>query len=509
MKATIVAGPYASGKTTAISNMIPGALSLEGRVGAIVAESANLAPDRLRFPLGSGVAKGISFASVCCPTLADMEQALTTAVRDQPYDMVFIEPPGNMHPLIAVEAAKNRGLDINHVLMLVSHRDYNSDKVRTTFQSGLQCASTIGVTFSNGQIPRELEAELKRKNPSANIIAVGRNDFSYQTLQRQPRWSLQGMQSGFFTPIESDPHGEHYSIVMRVINPGLSLEQITRGLEGIAKSGLVERAKGPLPQFGLQFDIKRGNLEINPSPHGTSDQIPYIVLISERPLPGDIGSALGIPVDYKPQELISTASLKDKTLAFSKLYDASQGEVPIRANGEITYTFTPIDPAYKVACQIYKDHGDDSPLRMILVRYNDIRFEALDQLSLEPHSRKNLMGMRLAAGLLHKAGTEEGIPFDQFVDQHHLRQIREGVVPTFFDYASKLKAQECEGYPLYEPHVGPIFLRMADRALGLEGLAKRKVLSSTYSGAIQNMARVHDELGYANLSKGWRDMAHG
>ena len=68
MKAVIVAGPYGSGKTETIRGLIRGAGN-EGRIGAFVAESASIALDQSRYEIGDS-AIGVSFAWVCCLTLA-------------------------------------------------------------------------------------------------------------------------------------------------------------------------------------------------------------------------------------------------------------------------------------------------------------------------------------------------------------------------------------------------------------------------------------------------------
>ena len=126
-------------KDETIRGLIRGAGN-EGRIGAFVAESASIALDQSRYEIGDS-AIGVSFASVCCPTLADMRQAMDTALRDKHFDLLFLEPPGNMHPPLMAQIAVEKGFDLEHIIMLVSQRDFPDDRHKTMLRTGLEIAS--------------------------------------------------------------------------------------------------------------------------------------------------------------------------------------------------------------------------------------------------------------------------------------------------------------------------------------------------------------------------------
>lgn len=515
MRALIVAGQYASGKTTLIKNIIPQILEEEKSVGAFVTESANVAPDKSRFPLPDSNSAGASFASVCCPTLADFEQAMPKAIRDKKYNRLIIELAGNMHALLGVQVAQKMGISIDNLVMLVSERDYEIDRVRPTFHSGLQVANTIGITHKTGVVSDsdKIMRHIKAVNPLAQVVSVPKESFDYSVIKNAKEWNAEFLYQGqtpgsLLSGLGKQLHNDHYKAETYVINPDLSFGEIAFALSNLAKSGLVERAKGPLPQFGKQFDVKREFLEISPSSNPFSkDLLPYVVIISKQKIPQELTEPFSVKPEQKLRELVKDASLEDKVAAFGKVFEAAKREeidpASLFANEEVTYTFTATDQAYKIACQIYKDASDQTSLRFILPLYCSMRFKGLEALKGRNDSKRNLIGIRLANGLLHKLDIENGIDYPSCIEPPMLRKIKEVAIPSFYRYAKSLSADEIKEYPVYNTHVAPMTARLENRAWENSSKGQQKALEKERRLAIENMARVHYEAGKDDIAKLW------
>lgn len=366
MEAVIVTGQYGVGKTTTINNLLPDIMQRYGRVGVFVAESANIAPDVSRFVAREGNATGVSFASVCCPTLDDMRQALSTAVEGKEYDMLLVEPPGNMDPRYCIDALLSRDITPLHVALLVSQNHYETDKLMPTFRAALSVASVIGITRRDPQheidhLVDDLALHIVKGTP------IIKHKLRYDDLLNTSPWTQrQGL-----TPILSGTervHSDHYARTIRLIDPSLSCESIVMILKELAEGGRVSRAKGSIPQHQKIFDIKGNSLDIQPHPNPDHrESLGYIAAFSTEKLPIALLDRLSVPSSYTPRPLKGTESPQERQRIFARLFEDSKGDLPLIIGGKVPVSFDPVDFAYKVASEIQTLDGDSNALRMILV----------------------------------------------------------------------------------------------------------------------------------------------
>jgi len=507
MEAIIVAGQYGVGKTETIKGLIRTAAAPNMRIGAFVAESANIALDQNRYGIGSN-ASGFSFASVCCPTIADMNQALDVALRDKKYDLLFFEPPGNMHPPLMAQVAIEKGFSPQHVIMLVSQRDFDQDRHRTTFHSGLEIANVVGVTHMQGQLLRpDIIDTIRKANSNASIISFSKSGLDYSMVQSQPKWSLTKLAG--MSSFEPEMHSDHYQKVMRVFNPDLNYDQIISLLNKIADTGIVERGKGIMPKYNKQIDIKRKFLEINTSDTLLSPKsIGYLVCFGKEKLPMDLIDQIALAPEQRTRELFEDSSQDQKLKVFGRLYQESEkNRKMVIANGEVTYTYSPLDDAEKVASEIYEDCKDDSAVRMILPVYHGTRLYALKELSAKqnPTAKEVFAGVHISAVLINTSlRSDGGFDYSKRADQHQVLEIKKTAVPSLLDYASMLAASEIKDFPRYELVVGPYILKAA--RVGLDSLSPegRTQLYKALEKAKMNMERISREAGFDKLAESWR-----
>jgi G3E family GTPase len=505
MKGVMVAGQYGTGKTETIRGLIRTAAQADPglRIGAFVTESANIALDAKRY--GGADASGVSFASVCCPTLADMRQAMDTALRDRRYDLLFLEPPGNMHPPLMAQVAVEKGIELEQVVMLVSQRDFEDDRHTATFRTGLEMASVIGITHrvrraSSDMADSEMIRFIRSANPSAPTLSFGRGGLAYPEIERIPCWSVERLAG-----VPAFGHSDHYQKVLRVVNPDLRCEEVVSVLERIAETGEVARAKGQMPAHNRQFDMKGKSLEITtPETPMDSGGMGYAVFFGRERLPLDLIDKVSLAPGQMTRLMRGDAPAKAKFAVFGRLYAESQSKMGnVTANGRVTHTYTPVDDAEKLASEIYRDTGDDSALRMILPFYHGTRLCALAALGREAEPDA-FVGVHVSAVLINTSLAQGGgIDYPAMADQHQVLEIRARAVPALLRYASKLGADSIKDFPRYESAVGPYFLRAAKTGWDRLGEDSRASFGEPRAAAGENMARIHREAGFEPLAREW------
>jgi G3E family GTPase len=324
----VLNGQYASGKTTLIENLLKEGTGEYEKVGVFVAESANVAPDVDRY--GSQNAVGVSFASVCCPTVADMTQALITGIADKKYDLLFLEPPGNFHPKMVAQAlldptlSKRVGTELSlaHMVTLLSEQSFETDKNKIAYDPSIEIASLVGLTFSesgNGQVL----SHVRGIRSDVPVISVPKEGFGLERIMENPSWTLERM-SG----IPDQRHTDHYQRGMKVLSSSLSYDEISQLITELAQSGVVERAKGLFPQKSgverLKFDIKRDWINIEPVNH-SADHMGYIAYFvpEGEEVPNKILDHLSESTIKRTAQFRTGASLEEMTDTFSSLYEAS------------------------------------------------------------------------------------------------------------------------------------------------------------------------------------------
>lgn len=502
MDAIIVTGQYGVGKTTTINKLLPDVLAHYGNVGVFVAESSNIAPDTARFAANPAAVTGVSFASVCCPTLADMEQALATALYQQHHRLLLIEPPGNMDPRYAIDAALGRGLDLRHVVLLASQRHHQSDRLMPTFKAALQVANMITITRRSDESSLDdLVYELSSiAHRGATILSNRPLDFSDICSLRDWRTALG------YTPMSDDvqrTHSDHYKRTMRVIDPTIPEDELVKLLQSLASSGTIARAKGNVPRYQLQFDIKGTDLDITRTERGGKHEtMGYLAVFSLGELPVDLINRFTVPPTYIPKQLEDTHSPEERQLIFARLFEDSKGSIPVSINGKVPISFDPVDAAYKVASEIYAIDKDDNPLRMILVPRIRTRLKALTALEASTQPDKNYVGMMVSGYLLQKLASDQGRDFPKLVDQHQLVEIKSKAVSAFFGYATTLDPDQTRHVPTYGQREAPYLLQMAQRARLFAEI--RSIVPAS-----ANMARVHTQLGLEEIARGWGALARG
>ncbi len=508
-KGIIVAGQYGTGKTETLIGLIRSASESNHslRIGAFVAESANIALDAGRYGIGNNAA-GVSFASVCCPTIIDMRQALDTALRDKSHDLLFLEPPGNLHPPLMAQVAVEKGIRLEHVIMLVSQRDFNDDRYTATFNSGLEIASIVGITHNIEGMPNtELMRAIKSANTHAPIISFEKGGLSYFEIENKTKWSLDILDgtSGFN---HANSHGEHYQKALRVFDPELPCETILSILDQIAKTGSIARAKGHLPKYNLQIDMKRTSLKVTiPSQPLNQNGMGYAVFFAKGGLPLELIDQISIAPGQKPREMLENAPLESRFAVFGRLHRESQNNMAnITANGEVTHTYSPVDEAERVANEIYKDSGDDSALRMILPAYHQTRLNALKELAKRPNTSQNAFaGMLISSVLINSSMvSEDGAPdYPKLADQHLMIKIKEAAMPALLHHSRFLRAEEISKFPRYEIAAGPYIHKAAQISWnGLDWMERGKYALARMR-AKSNLVSVHADAGFNPLASLW------
>jgi G3E family GTPase len=508
MKGIVITGQYGNGKTTTINRIIPGILKEGKSLHTFVLESSPIAVDQDRYVGGSS--SGASFASVCCPTFDDMQIALDTAVSRNQWDYLLMEPPGNMDPRFVVDAALQRDIEIEHVLMLTARDFFDTDKLMPTFDAGMQSSNVVGITRANkgGRPVQELEQIIRESQPGKQIVLVDDN-FSWDVLKKVHPWSQFSyglLEQPSFTLLKGEErtHSDHYFRTMKVIDPSLQRAQVEGLLEELANTG-VTRAKGSVPKYGLSFDIQRGKLELHESAYKQGESGTLSVFSLEK-LPTDVINRFSVNPSAVPSVIREGATIEEMQRVFAKLYDQSHKieDLATKANGEVLYAFQPVDQALKVAREIfYKTKGEShQELRAILTPAIGVRFMALEELEDTQQPNRNYTGLMLTAYLAQKLAPEKGIDFPKLIDQAQLRRIREEAAPGLFRYASGLSRKEMPELVNYNIREGPYFLDVAKRALPYTQD------SDSVSAAKNNMAGLNSNMGYGNLANGWRQLGN-
>ena len=503
----MVTGQYGTGKTETIKGLIrSSADSNPGiRIGAFVTESANIAPDAKRYGIDDD-ASGVSFASVCCPTVADMRQAINTALRNKSYDLLFLEPPGNMHPPLMAQVAVEKGIELEHVIMLVSERDFKDDKYAATFQTGLEIASIVGITHklnpaSTGCLDADMIRFIETANASAPIISFGKGELLYSEIQCHVKWSVDRMAG-----ITEIGHSDHYRKVLRVFNPELPFEEIVHILSQIAETGTVSRGKGQIPKYNKQFDLKGKVLEISESKTPVNkNSLGYAVFFAKSELPLEWIDKVSMAPEQKTRQMLVNAPLESKFAVFGRLYKESQKKIAdVISAGKVTHTYNPVDDAEKIATEIYSDTKDDTAIRMILPFYHGTRLNALKELSKRDPASNAFCGVHVSSVLINTSlRSDSEIDYTGVADQHHILKIKSEAIPALLCYSHYLKADAIKDFPRFESAVGPYILKAAQVGWANLNSTQRNDLSESKRLAKENMAKIHEEAGFALLAKTW------
>jgi G3E family GTPase len=521
----VLNGQYASGKTTLIENLLRKGTGEYEKVGIFVAESANVAPDVDRY--GSKDAIGVSFASVCCPTVADMTQALITGIADKDYELLFLEPPGNFHPKMVAQAlldptlSKRVGTELSlaHMVTLLSAQSFETDKNKIAYDPSIEIASLVGITFS-GSGNEGLLNHVQGIRSDVPVISVPKEGFGLERIIENPGWTLERM-SG----IPDERHTDHYQRGMKVLSSTLSYDEISKAITEFAQSGVVERAKGLFPQKSgverLKFDIKGNWVNIEPVKH-TADHMGYIAYFvpDGKQVPNEILDRLSESTIKKTTQFRPDASLEEMTETFSSLYEASLTKFSGKnlkdnvrdPNGNVLFTFSPIRDAYLMSVEIAKTYGTTKPMQMVLVPYHRAKLTALAQLQEDEQNgrdtnatNRNYFGLQLTAQLARALGSSEGIDYRPITDQHQTIVIKEKVPDAFWHYAANLSIGEISSIvpTKYEGRIAQLHLRSGILLLDLVALGDLPVSAEAYAGA-SNMVQVHRDIGFEKLASEWQ-----
>ena len=396
--------------------------------------------------------------------------------------------------------------------MLVSQRDFPDDRHRTMLHTGLEIASVVGITHSQRPLDDAIIETIKGKNPHAPILTFSRSGLQYGVVQAQPRWSLGRLANITDSDEHEGHHSDHYQKMLRVFNPELSYERILSLLEGIAKTGLVERGKGIIPSYNKQIDIKRTHLEMSTPEKPLSKQsMGYLICFGSGDLPLDVIDRVSMAPDQMTRETFANAPLENKISIFGRLYQASVDRTrEVFSGGKVTYTYSPVDEAEKVAMEIYQDSGDNSAIKMILQVYHATRLNALQELSATvPDASTAFAGVHISAVLINKSLSQGqgALDYPKLVDQHQLLDIKEKAISAIFLYASILDSNAIREFPRYKSAVGPYILKAAETGWGSLDDKQKNALERLKSRAKENMAKIHNESNFPGLAESWENLA--
>ena len=266
MKATLIVGPYGSGKTTTIRQILPSLIENGEKVGVFVAESSSLVTDVSRYNLPDDQVLGASFGCVCCPNESLLKKAISVASKRKDWNHIIIEPPGNLDPKIVLNALIQQDITPERVLMLIPYNHFAIERVNPVLARGIESASVVGVTKvpknSKTFFPDGLEYMLNKHNAFSPVIQIPLEGFLYSTLQEQPAWKIGNLSDDFFMLRRSREHHNHYQKILQGIDPNHSREEVIESLEQIARTSTFVRGKGVANAQGIGFDIVHSDIEI-------------------------------------------------------------------------------------------------------------------------------------------------------------------------------------------------------------------------------------------------------
>jgi len=521
----VINGQYASGKTTLIENLLRDGTGKYQRTGVFVAESANVAPDVDRY--GSQNAIGVSFASVCCPTVADMTQALITGISGRNYDLLLLEPPGNFHPKMVAQALLDPDLSgkigseltLTHMLTLLSGKSFDTDRHKIAYDPSIEIASLVGLTFAD-ENQEAVMRHVRKIREDVPTVSIPKEAFTLERILEQPGWTLERM-----TGIPDQRHADHYQRGMKVIASNLGYDAITQLINEFAESGQVERAKGVFPlksgEQRLKFDIKGKWVSIE-AITTSADPMGYIAYFVPEgaTVPSDVLKRLSESTINRTAQFRQDASYEEKVAAFSSVYESSlqkfsgsNVKTNVRdPNGNVLFTFSPVREAYLMAVEIAKAHDSVKPLQMILVPYHRAKLTALGELQEDERlgrttnaGNRNYFGLQVTSQLVRALGVSEGNDYRPLTDQHQMLLIRERVPDAYWHFAANLSADEISRIvpAKYEGRIAPLHLQSGIQLL--EGVLQGDIPFSKESQAgVSNMANVHKQLGFSKLASEWQ-----
>lgn len=476
MKATLVTGPYGSGKTNTIRQMIPGLVRRGENVGVFVAESSALVADTVRYDLPSENVRGASFGCVCCPSEALLNRSITEAISTSKWTHLLIEPPGNLDTTIVLNALLKADIPPTNVIALAPYPHYALESVNPQFLRAIESSSIIGITKVPEManiLPQGLVDLLSRHNPDAEVLRIPKEGFSYDQVENSGRWiqraSVQPLMNlfGFENFLPSSPmgsHHQHYQKILQGIDPRLSADEVRANLEAIARSNAFVRGKGQANAQGLEFDIVHGELDIKDikTRAGVSG---YFIGFAEprKDLPQTLLENFSPKAD-KLTYTVQEATPLIRNQYFLHLFEQSR-TIGYKHGDQVQAHFEPIDSAYHLADEIFRKDGDSVPMQMVLPTRIALRLRALEALNKKRQANELSVGAELASYVIQHLAFDKGRDFPSWVDASQKLRIESLAVPTYFKILTKFDDSSLRYFPDYETKQGPYFAAMAKRAL--------------------------------------------
>jgi len=488
------AGPLGSGKTTFINAVAPG-LEKNGKVGAAISDLGAINDDIRRVRINKNNITGFKAGCVCCERKQDLEQLVGRI--DSNLDYFIVEPSGasNIYDMIQVvqeaKSTKRPDFEIGYVFTMVPVANWQQVKSLRALRAGVQTASSIILTKTNEGNLAEVNLELNNLGATQSRIIYNAEpiDLSY-SLSNLPKWK---------DPLIQIASGhEHFNKISFSIPPGSSVNDVILRLESLKNLGVV-RAKGLVPQRGIEFDLAYGKISTSIysgnqiAARGTilfeGDSERVIKVINSF----DIGGASDI------RHSVVEADLNELLQTFHYHYGFAGKTNPL-LEGKVRSNFEGTDDAYTLGKEIYlKTNGNESaPLEMALGPYLEVRWKGLEALENSYQKDKSYIGVMLGSYMIQMLGEKDGVPFDKLTESRWIQIIKEEVSLSYFGYLKSFGKSDLAYFAPKDKHF-PFFAWMAEQAAPY-------VEKSLVQAASENMAYVHEG---EEVSNRWRRLKNG